>query len=73
MQKNNKKLKKSGLQRYNFRVCRDPMMSVSTAVFGLLIAGGFVRLGRFWLICVLDAQFAVKKRLFVCDFAVPYG
>jgi sorbitol-specific phosphotransferase system component IIBC len=47
-------------------------MSGLAAVFGLLIAGGFVHLGRFWADLALGAQFAVKKRPF-CDFLVPYG
>jgi len=61
MQKNNKKLKKFGLQRYNFRICRDHLMSVLAAVFGLLIAGGFVRLGRFWADLCFGCPICCKK------------
>jgi hypothetical protein len=72
MQKNNKKLKKIAMQRYNFRVCRDRLMSVSTAILGLLIAGGFVCLGRFGANLCFGRPICCKKAAF-CDFLVPYG
>jgi hypothetical protein len=67
MQKNNKKVKKIELERYNFRVCHR-LMPVSTAIFGLLITGRFA----FWANLCFEWPICCKKVAF-CDFGVPYG